>query len=610
VPPNGWAIELASINGAGDDSANAESMVTDVSEDGTKVLFHTRASNLGPTDTNGHQDLYMRDLATDTTTLISRNAGGTDASTGGEGVFSPDGTKVAFLSGETDLGPSDTDFEVDIYLRDLVSGSVTRIKPAPDPCGPAHSSQPVFNGDGTKLAFVRSWWNQGSGSGDTAMDIYVHDLATGTSIVATPHAGGASCTVDAASFYPVFSPDGTKLAFYSHANDFGPPDSTPVSAFDDGGDIYLRDLVTATTTLVSVNAAGEAANDVENAPAFAANGTQVVFTTRATGLGPNDTNGDYDVYIRDLTAGTTELVSVNAAGDAAASGIASTVSPDGTRIAFQSRGNTFGPVDNDPPHFFDDYDIYVRDLTTGVTTLASPNASGTDSGDHVAAGPQWLGEDRVVFASMATNLMPDTGSDDADLFVRDLSAGTTTLVTANEDGKDSTGGGGTMPIFAVSANGSTIALRTPASDHGPNDTNGVHDIYTARYHHHADLALNATATPSELASGNQVTFDITLSSSGPETSQNPAVGLVLPTGAVDVTAGPGSESCDSTSSLPPTVVCPLDDLAPGQSATIQVQVTFEAPAGTVLETRVQAMTDTLDLDQTDNSQLIQTTITP
>jgi Tol biopolymer transport system component len=83
------------------------------------VAFVTDAGNLGPADGNGLSDVYVKDLTTGATILVSANAAGTS---GGNGesrapVFSPDGTKVAFTSDAGDLGPDDAGSQPDLYLR-------------------------------------------------------------------------------------------------------------------------------------------------------------------------------------------------------------------------------------------------------------------------------------------------------------------------------------------------------------------------------------------------------------------------------------------------------------------------------------------------------------
>jgi hypothetical protein len=192
IPASGWALDLVTDSADGADGGNAPTHFSDVSADGTRVLFTTTASNLEPNDTNDNVDVYMRDLDSGTTTLVSSNTAGTDAGNSGshEPSFSPDGTKVVYASTASDLGPIDTDLASDIYLRDMTTGAVARIDPGPDSCGGAHSGGPTFSPDGNKVAFTRSWFLESNAS-----DVFAHN-ADGTDAA---HAFGAS-----------MSPDGTK----------------------------------------------------------------------------------------------------------------------------------------------------------------------------------------------------------------------------------------------------------------------------------------------------------------------------------------------------------------------------------------------------------------
>lgn len=84
IPASGWQVRLATANAAGTDGGNvATAAIPVVSGDGTKVAFATPASNLGPTDANSALDVYVLDLEADTTVLVSGNAAGTDAGTAG-----------------------------------------------------------------------------------------------------------------------------------------------------------------------------------------------------------------------------------------------------------------------------------------------------------------------------------------------------------------------------------------------------------------------------------------------------------------------------------------------------------------------------------------------
>ena len=171
--------------------------------------------------------------------------------------------------------------------------------------------------------------------------------------------------------------------------------------------MYVRDLATRTTTIVSATPAGTAGDGESGEPVFSPDGTELAFVTDAGNLSPidgEDCNGEGsgwpsscgDVYLHDLATGTNSLVSADAAGAASAQGIASdpSFSPDGTKVAFATAGGNLGPTDS--PRLGDDgqpygpgeqMDVYVRDLAAGTTSLASTDAAGTDSADYAASRP-------------------------------------------------------------------------------------------------------------------------------------------------------------------------------------------------------------------------------
>jgi Tol biopolymer transport system component len=216
----------------------------------------------------------------------------------------------------------------------------------------------------------------------------------------------------------VFSPDGTKVAFASAASDLGPTDT--VVCYNGGffvgcSDVYVRDVVAGTTTLVSVNGTGTNAGNGQSGSslAFSPDGTKIVFTSAASDLGPTDTNtcpsaavtntACEDVYVRDLVNGTATLVSVDASEEDAATGQsrAAAFTPDGLKVIFTSRAGDLGPADANGVD-----DLYIRHLSVGVTKLVSANADDSGSG-NAASGPGVAVAaegNQVAFTSMASDL--------------------------------------------------------------------------------------------------------------------------------------------------------------------------------------------------------------
>jgi Ca2+-binding RTX toxin-like protein len=124
--------------------------------------------------------------------------------------------------------------------------------------------------------------------------------------------------------------------------------------------------------MVSTNAAGQAGDFHSADPHFSGDGLHVVFSSYAHNMVAGDTNGTYDVFVKDLVTGAITPVSLDLAGHLG-SGVHPVISPDGTRVAFVSIGDIAGPETNS----FDD--VFVRDLLTGETVRISQSDDGRQS---------------------------------------------------------------------------------------------------------------------------------------------------------------------------------------------------------------------------------------
>jgi Tol biopolymer transport system component len=316
MPQQPWRSELVSINLGGGNGGNRSSVDPTISADGTKVVFESQASDLVPNDTNGSIDVFVRDLRTGETSLVSVNTMGSAPGNAHSmnPVISPDGTSVAFESNATNLTSSvePNGALMDLYVRDLGTGVTSLVATSTDgsPSEASASGWPAFSPDGTQLAFVGSGLHPLDTTLDMlGLDIYVRDLTTGVvdlvTMNATNDGSGDAWTLDRASF----SPDGSRLAFTSPASNLVANDT------NQRADLFVRDLAARTTALISVNAAGTGGGNGETAygASFSPEGNQLAFTSTASDLVATDTNEASDVFVRDLTAGTTSLVSMNAA---------------------------------------------------------------------------------------------------------------------------------------------------------------------------------------------------------------------------------------------------------------------------------------------------------
>jgi Tol biopolymer transport system component len=198
--------------------ANGESFDPVFSSDGTRLLFRSNATNLVPGDTNRRDDIFIRDLTTDVTTRVSTTASGDQAN--GDSyfaAFAPDGSKVVFVSNATNLVTGDTNGIADMFIKDLVTGAVIRINPRMDG-GQAISGffySPVFSPDGMKVAFASTAGDLVPGDVGGNIDIFIKNLLTGAIQKVTQAIGGANADGDSSSFQ--FSADGRRLLIESTA---------------------------------------------------------------------------------------------------------------------------------------------------------------------------------------------------------------------------------------------------------------------------------------------------------------------------------------------------------------------------------------------------------
>ena len=290
------------------------------------------------------------------------------------------------------------------------------------------------------------------------------------------------------------SADGRYVVFESNATNLVSPATNGVNH------IFLRDLTAGTTSLVSVSSAGVQGNSISSAPAISSDGRYVAFESRSTNLVVPAANGVNHIFLRDLTAGTTSLVSVSSAGVQGNSiSSAPAISSDGKYVAFESRStNLVIPATNGLNH------IFLRDLTSGTTSLLSVNITSTPANGNSSAPAITADGKYVAFESNATDLIVQVTFGVSQIFLRDLAASTTSLVSVNSIGSQGNG-----PSFApaISADGRYVAFESFASNLTGSDINALKDIFVR------DLGAAATVLVSVSSGGVQ----------GNSTSSAPAI---------------------------------------------------------------------------------------
>lgn len=419
--------------------------------------------------------------------LVSVNSAGTASGSSSTSydtnpVISADGRFVAFESYATNLVPNDGNNDRDVFVRDLVAGTtrLVSINSAGTGSGNDESYYPSISADGRFVAFLSRADNLVTieDNGYRTPDVFVRDLVAGTTTLVSINTSGTSSTGGAASidvtpiFPVVISADGRFVAFENGSPDLVTNDTN----FTD--DIFVRDLAAGTTTLVSVDPAGTGSGNRQSyGPRINSNGRFIAFESLATNLVANDTNTNTaDVFVRDLVTGTTHLVSINSAETASGNGPSydPSISDDGRFVAFGSEAGNL--VTNDTNNTAGD--VFVRDLVAGTTSLISINSAGTGSGNGFGSfTPVISGNGRhVTFTSSASNLTTnDTNGFGPDVFVRDRQTSVTELVSVNDAGT----GSGNSDSYApsISADGRFIAFKSYATDLVTIDNNPYLDVY-------------------------------------------------------------------------------------------------------------------------------------
>jgi len=351
------AIVRVSVSSAGV-AGNGASDFPVLSADGRYVAFRSAASNLDPADIEPFQDIYVHDRQLGTTTLASKNSGGVDGGIGAgtSPAISADGRYIAFQSDATNLVADDTNAKTDIFVHDRITGATSRVSLMNVPPPPPNKNQ------------------------------------------ATGH-----------NYNPSISGDGRFVVFQSEAGNLVTGDANSAS------DIFVRDVLLASTTLVSRSTAGVQGNGNSSVPCISADGSFIAYESTADNLVAGDTNGQADIFVTDRVTGATERASVSSAGvQGNIFSREADLSADGRFVAFHSGATTLVAGDTNGST-----DIFVRDRQTGTTTRMSLSTGGAQ-GDSTSQLPAVSGDGKLVaWESSATNLVPGDTNNRSDIFLRD-----------------------------------------------------------------------------------------------------------------------------------------------------------------------------------------------
>jgi len=441
--------------------------------DGRFVAFVTTASNLASAHEN--PDLILRDRTGQTTAAMGSAApsGTPNGAAISSLSISTNGRYVAFASDALHLVFGVTQPGGEVYVRDFVGGGIIWASSNATTTAQAilgghalpTSEHPVMSDDGTWVAFKTG---SNTISGGSAV---IFRYNTGTGSLATVFTNGIyAMAYDDDRFGPEMTPDGRFIVFTA-----GEQGATT------NGSIVLWDAETASNTLVSTNLSGEySSNTLAQEATMTPDGRYVVFLSDAEDLtGATVLKGSH-IFRCDRQTGAMTLLDAdtNGVGSTDFMGMALSVSTNGQFVFFSGPDGSLVPLDINAAN-----DVFVRDATGGTTQLISQRdrTAPTRAGDrYSSAGPLSISADGrwVAFASYATDLVPNDTNSARDIFVCDRWSGSNFLVSVGANGGSALGGDSLAP--EISTNGQYVVFVSAATNlmEGDTITNaGTYNIY-------------------------------------------------------------------------------------------------------------------------------------
>jgi cysteine-rich repeat protein len=380
------------------------------SDDGRFVVVHSHSTNFVAGDTNGFYDIYVRDIVQSTWERISL-ASDRVTQLNGDAInafISGDGNVVVFQTAASNADPADTDTANDVYAYDRTTQVLTFLSN-----GTTVSSDFADNvrvsGDG-RYAMFRT--NAAGITGTSTRQVVYYDLTNGAREVVSLVDGSSTAMGNGESAFPISSADGRYVAFESSA--------TNLVTGDTNGhwDIFVRDRVLGTTTLVSSGLGGAQGDGDARRPWISADARYVGFSSTSTNLVSGDTNATLDAFVFDRTNGTTIRVSLASDGSQV-----TTAAPIWTvqGISTTGRVTMATPAALIPTDIYTSSDIYVYDIATASIHMESTTPSGAPEGgvdDATSITP----DGRYVFFQSNSSNGLLAGVAGANVYRRDLFA--------------------------------------------------------------------------------------------------------------------------------------------------------------------------------------------
>lgn len=267
---------------------NQRSEMPTLSADGKFLAFYSLASNLVEMDTNNSADIFLKNLQTNETRIVSRGALGESNARSMDVAISGNGDVVAFISHASNLVTDDTNGQPDAFVYYTNRGTVERISVGTDGSqANKQTSRVAVSANGRYVAFLSDASNLVDNDREDTRDVFIRDLKMGTTIRATEHDNGESFLGSATNMD--ISADGRYVLFESHATqEYQVPSS--------GAKVFIKDMVVGDIRQIDIGFDGTS-YEYSGSATMSQDGEHFAYVSAVSNLVADDTNALGDVFV-------------------------------------------------------------------------------------------------------------------------------------------------------------------------------------------------------------------------------------------------------------------------------------------------------------------------
>lgn len=391
-------------------------------------------------------------------------------------VLSQDGRYIAFATSSSDIVASDTNSRPDIFVRDRKVGSTVRANLSSTGAEiPTGFFTPAGSSDSFKMSangrfIVFASADASVTAGDTNGKIDIFLRDLSSNTTEMISTTPTGGQLNDDSKVGDISADGRYIVFTSAANNVVPGD------VNNREDVFVRDRKQSTTTLISKTNVGVTGNKASIKPAISCDGSYIAFASDATDLVAGDTNGQQDIFLADrITGGTVTNITLGA-NNFSLGGGSIDISCNGETIVFESRASNLVPNDTNGGN-----DIFAYSMVSGIIQRVNLDSMGNQTSAGVSGLPSSAVVDfsgrYVVFQSTDSNLVVGDTNSQQDVFLRDVVEGTTQIVSKRNSATQTT----QISFYpAISLNGREVVFASGDTGYVSGDTNSTEDIFVSK----------------------------------------------------------------------------------------------------------------------------------